>query len=143
MNESTDLHEPELDDETRLYDVVEVCRVCTLARERLVEYVAHGVVVIDVDDGAIRNAGAGTIATATGGAEARTEPDGGFDIGTVRFSHHAVRRLRRAVRIRRELEVELPDLALVVDLMDALERQRRELERLRRELGVRRPDRPA
>lgn len=115
VNESTDPLEPEPQDETRLYSAVEVCRVCALSEERLVEYVAHGVVV-------------GAVTTEREREEAAAR----------RFSHAELHRLVRAVRLRRELEVELPNLALVVDLMDTLERQRRELRRLRRELGARR-----
>ena len=106
----------ELFDETREYTLIELCRVCRLPHERLVEYVAHGVVVREGrDDG-------------RGGDPRGLGPD-------TRFSHGELRRLMRAVRVRRELEVELPNLALVVDLLDALERQRRELARLRRQLG--------
>ena len=36
--------EPEILDERREYTAVELCRVCRLPHERLVEYVAHGVV---------------------------------------------------------------------------------------------------
>ena len=115
MNESSDPLEPEPQDETRLYSAVEVCRVCALSEERLVEDGAHGVVVGASGAGREREEGAAP-----------------------RFSHAELHRLVRAVRLRRELEVELPNLALVVDLMDTLDRQRRELRRLRRELGTRR-----
>ena len=57
----------------------------------------------------------------------------GADGARERFTHVEVHRLVRAVRVRRELEVELPDLALVLDLLETIERQRRELERLRRQ----------
>jgi len=52
-----------------------------------------------------------------------------------RFTHVELQRLVRAVRVRRELEVDLPSLGLVVDLLERLEHQRRELERLRRQLS--------
>ena len=90
----------EIWDERREYTVEELCRVCRLEPDRLVEYVAHGVV---------------------GGDGARE-----------RFAWVEVHRLVRAVRVRRELEVELPDLALVMDLLDTIESQRRELDVLRR-----------
>lgn len=57
-----------------------------------------------------------------------TEVDGHGE----RFTHVQLHRLVRAVRVRRELEVELPDLALVVDLLETIERQKRELDVLRR-----------
>ena len=52
-----------------------------------------------------------------------------------RFTWLELHRLVRAVRVRRELEVELADLALVLDLLETIERQRRELDVLRRHDG--------
>ena len=52
-----------------------------------------------------------------------------------RFTWIELYRLVRAVRVRRELEVELADLGLVMDLLETIERQRRELDVLRRHGG--------
>ena len=48
-----------------------------------------------------------------------------------RFSGAALRRARRALRLERDLELNLSGLALALDLME-------EIEQLRRELGARR-----
>lgn len=55
----------------------------------------------------------------------------------VRYTHVELGRLVRAVRIGRELEVDVPHLALVMDLVETIERQRRELDLLRRQIGSR------
>lgn len=52
-----------------------------------------------------------------------------------RFTWIELHRLVRAVQVRRELEVELADLALVMDLLETIESQRRELDVLRRHGG--------
>ena len=52
----------------------------------------------------------------------------------VRFAAPALRRARRAVRVQREFEIDLESLALVVDLFERLEAQRREIRVLRARL---------
>ena len=42
-----------------------------------------------------------------------------------RFDAHAVRRVRRAHRLMRDLHVNLPGVALALDLLERLERHRR------------------
>jgi chaperone modulatory protein CbpM len=53
------------------------------------------------------------------------------DTGEWRFGGAALRRARLALRLERDLEINLAGVALALELMD-------ELERLRRELGARR-----
>ena len=60
---------------------------------------------------------------------------GGVAESRERFTWIELHRLVRAVRVRRELEVELADLPLVLDLLETIERQRRELDVLRRHGG--------
>jgi len=45
-----------------------------------------------------------------------------------RFSGAALRRARTAMRLQRDLELNLPGVALVLDLMEELDRLRRELD---------------
>ena len=55
-----------------------------------------------------------------------------FDAAEWRFPGAALRRARTALRLQRDLEINLPGVALALQLME-------ELERLRRELKVGRP----
>ncbi|HLZ98670.1 MAG TPA: chaperone modulator CbpM [Steroidobacteraceae bacterium] len=49
-----------------------------------------------------------------------------------RFAGTALRRARTALRLQRDLEVNLPGVALALELMEELDALRRELESLRR-----------
>lgn len=91
----------ELLEETRLYDLEFVCRSCGVAEETVVELVAEGVV----------------------------EPEDG-DRRHWRFTGTAVRRAQVAVRLTRELDVNLAGAALALDLLDEIERLRRRLRRM-------------
>ncbi len=53
------------------------------------------------------------------------------DPASGRFPVRAVRRLRKAIRLRRDLGVNLVSLGIILDLLDRLEAMERELERLR------------
>ncbi len=90
-----------------VYAREEVCALCRIDAVVLVEYVRHGVVVAEDEEG-------------------------------VRFAAPALQRVLRAVRVQREFEIELDALALVVDLFETLERQRREIDVLRGRLLARR-----
>ena len=46
------------------------------------------------------------------------------------FDHLAVKRLQTAVRLQRELDVNLPGVALVLDLLDELQELRQQCRRL-------------
>ena len=52
-----------------------------------------------------------------------------------RFDGHDVRRARRAIRLQRDLELNLAGTALALDLLDELERLRERLQTLERQLS--------
>ena len=80
--------------ETR-FSVDELCHICQVSRELLVEMVAEGIA-----------------------EPAGTEP------ANWRFSGTSIARLRTAIRLQRDLHVNLAGVALALDLLDELERLR-------------------
>lgn len=58
-----------------------------------------------------------------------------FDASTGRFPVRALVRLRKAIRLRRDLGVNLMAVGIVLDLLDRQEVMELELERLRKELS--------
>lgn len=84
-------------------DVNELCRVCELSEELLVEWVAEGV----------------TEPRASGG-------------GDWRFGPRQLRRVRKARRLQVDLELETASLPLVLDLLDEIEQLRRRVRLLER-----------
>ena len=58
-----------------------------------------------------------------------------FNASTGRFPVLAVGRLRKAIRLRRDLGVDLVAVGIVLDLVGRLEAMEMEIERLRAELG--------
>jgi MerR HTH family regulatory protein len=64
-----------------------------------------------------------------------------FNASTGRFPVLAVGRLRKAIRLRRDLGVDLVAVGIVLDLVGRLEAMEMEIERLRAELG-RAPEAP-
>lgn len=58
-----------------------------------------------------------------------------FNASTGRFPILAVGRLRKAMRLRRDLGVDLAAVGIVLDLVGRLEAMEMEIERLRAELG--------
>jgi len=89
-------------EESAVLTVEELSRICCVDPRHIVEYVEEG--VLDV-----------------------------VEIGTAewRFTGAALRRARLALRLERDLELNLAGVALAIELMD-------ELQRLRRELNARR-----
>lgn len=85
--------------------LVEACRYCGTSREAVVAIVAEG--IVDVEG-------------------ARPE-EWAFDTSSPR-------RLRRALRLRRELELESAGVALALDLFDELDEMRRRLAMLEYQL---------
>jgi chaperone modulatory protein CbpM len=88
-------------DESTHLTLTELSRMCAVAERHIIEYVEEGVLRA---------------------VEVNT---------TWRFSGSELRRARRAVRLERDLELNLSGLALALDLME-------EIDRLRLELNLRR-----
>jgi chaperone modulatory protein CbpM len=84
-----------LDDSIEL-SLEELCALCSVSEESVVEIVAEGVV----------------------------EPLG-HDRRQWRFSGVAVKRIRRVIRLQREFDVNLPGAALALELLEEVERLRR------------------
>ena len=89
-----------LDDDTEL-TLAELCRTCRLPAEEIFELVEHGVV----------------------------EPVGRSPSGW-RFHQVSIRRVRRAVRMERDLGLNAAGAALALDLLDELEALRARVRRL-------------
>lgn len=88
---------PELLDETLDLSLREVCLACGVHAEYVLELVAEGVI----------------------------QPAADRSARAWRFDGIAVTRIQRALRLEQDLGVNLPGIALVLDLLDELERQRR------------------
>jgi chaperone modulatory protein CbpM len=86
-------------EESDLLTVAELSRICAVDERHIVELVDEGVISI-------------------------------VEIGTTewRFSGTALRRTRLALRLERDLELNLPGVALALDLMEEVERLRRALQ---------------
>lgn len=83
-------------DESTEFTLAELCSICSVPEQLVVEIVAEGIV----------------------------EPIGG-ERAHWRFSGIAVARIRRVIRLQREFEVNLPGAALALDLLEEIERLRR------------------
>ena len=101
---TSEIYSGDLIDERTSYSLRELCRLCGTDRELIVEMVEHGIVQPRRSD------------------------------AEWRFSGVALVRLRRAVRLRRDLGVDLPGLALSLDLLDELEGLRRQVQSLRQQI---------
>jgi chaperone modulatory protein CbpM len=85
-------------EESALLTIEDLSRMCTIDERRIVEFVEEGVLH------AVRT-----------------------DAAEWRFTGAALRRTRVALRLERDLEINLAGVALALELMDELERLRREL----------------
>jgi len=56
------------------------------------------------------------------------------EAGQWQFDVAALSRLRKAMRLQRDLKINLPGLAMSLDLLDEVQEMRREVERLNRQL---------
>lgn len=92
----TDVISAMLLDESVEFSLVEICSLCSVTEEVVVEIVAEGIVV-------------------PSGAE-RAE---------WRFSGVALARVQRVIRLQHDFGVNLPGAALALDLLEELERLRR------------------
>lgn len=79
--------------------VSELCRCCSVRQEVILSLVEEGVLV-----------------------------PSGRDRGEFRFAGSSVKRARRAIRIHKELEINLPGVALALELLDEVERLRDRLQ---------------
>ena len=86
-------------DESTLLSIEDLCRICAIERSHVVEFVEEGVLEVAA-------------------VEAREW----------RFRGGALRRARIAVRLQRDLELNLVGVALALDLMDEIERLRRDIQ---------------
>lgn len=75
--------------------------------------------------------------------EGLLRPQGGGRPAEWRFSGLEVRRARRALRLQRDLDLNLAGAALAVDLLDELETLRGRIRVLERQLGIRHEHEPA
>ncbi len=83
-------------EETVVLSVADLCRMISVDRRRVVEWVEEGVISVLE-----------------------------FDASEWRFSGSALRRARIALRLERDLGVNLPGVALALDLLEELEQLRR------------------
>jgi chaperone modulatory protein CbpM len=85
-------------DESTLLSIEDLCRICAIDRSHIVEFVEEGVLEVAA-----------------------------VDASEWRFRGGALRRARTAVRLQRDLELNLVGVALALDLMDEIERLRRDI----------------
>jgi chaperone modulatory protein CbpM len=95
--------DPELLDERLRFSLRDMCRICGVHAEFLVELVQEGVIAP---------------------AEGLPGPEPAR-IGLLRFDGYAVVRVQRAVRLQQDLGVNLAGIALALDLLDEIEVLRR------------------
>lgn len=88
------------------YSVEQVCHLCEISVERLTAFVEFGVL----------------------------KPAGHTPQEWI-FPPHALMQTRRAVRLQRDLELEMPGLALALDLLEEVSELRREIQHLRAQLA--------
>lgn len=106
MAADDDVLSGDLVDDTARLDLDELCRTCGVEADYVVEMVEAGII----------------------------RPEG--DRRTVwRFSAVAVMRSRKALRLRRDLDINMAGLAVTLDLLDEVDRLQGELKSLRRRLG--------
>ncbi len=89
------------------YSLREVCERSGLSAERVIEWVDFGII----------------------------EPLGD-QYKDWRFGPSHLSRLGRALRLQRDLDINLAGIALALDLLDDIEKQRRELNSLKRHFGL-------
>lgn len=103
MSDSKDPMIGEVVDDRARYTLREVCEQCGVSAEHVIELVQHGVL----------------------------HPEGREPVSW-RFSSRMLIRSRKAHRLRRDLDLNLPGLALCLELLDEVESLRREVKVLRR-----------
>lgn len=99
--------EIEVLDSGAVFTLREVCERCGMNAELVLEFVDYGIV----------------------------EPEGEAQ-PLWQFAPSQLHRLNRAMRLQRDLDINLPGLALALDLLDELEATRTEMESLKQQLGL-------
>jgi chaperone modulatory protein CbpM len=113
MNQAdTPVHAGNIFEETAVLSVDDLCRLCAIEARRVIDLVEEGVL---------------SVAAAEAAVERDAQPSA--DVSRWRFSGVSVRRTRIAMRLQRDLEINLAGVALALDLMDEVERLRRALRR--------------
>ncbi len=105
MAKQTEVVTGEIVDETVRYGLKEVCEVCGVHAECVVELVEAGIIV-----------------------------PRGNQPSTWRFSVLSVMRSRKALRLQRDLEINIPGIAVTLDLLDEMESLRDQVKSLRQHL---------
>jgi chaperone modulatory protein CbpM len=105
MAKQTEAINGEIVDETVRYGLKDVCEVCGVHAERVVEMVEAGII------------------------EARGDQPSHW-----RFSAISVMRSRRALRLQRDLEINIPGVAVTLDLLDEVESLRDQVKSLKQQL---------
>ncbi|MGA2187215.1 MAG: chaperone modulator CbpM [Steroidobacteraceae bacterium] len=100
----------EIFEECAVLGVDELSRLCAVDRTYIVELVEEGVLSVASFDAALVHG----------------------DASQWRFAGSALRRARTALRLQRDLEINLPGVALALELLEELDELRRELEGGRR-----------
>lgn len=106
---------PELLPVNHVYSMTEVCCLCEVEEHWVVEIVTQGVIEHPLHEQADQQS---------------------HGLVEMYFSHDDLDRLARAIRLQREFEVQVENLALVLDLMDTITQQRQELVVLRQQAGL-------
>ncbi len=88
------------------YTVHEVCEICEVSLERVVSFVEFGVLMPE-----------------------------GTELDDWRFPAQSILQTRRAYRLQRDLELDLPGLALALELLEEITGLRRELTNLRAQIA--------
>lgn len=117
------------------FTLIELSRACGADEEQITALIVEGVIEPIGARGAVGAAGAADVA---GAADAAARRAGASPVASDavraqwRFSGSALRRLRRAMSLSRDLEVNPPGVALALDLLDEIEALRARLHRLGR-----------
>lgn len=98
MGQNKAIPELELIDENTIFTLKEICIICSVRPDYLVEMVEYGIL----------------------------EPVG-TQLNEWRFSAHQLMRFKKAMRIQHDLEVNLPGTVLAIDLLDEIESLRNRL----------------
>jgi chaperone modulatory protein CbpM len=105
MARETEVITGEIVDETVQYRLKEVCEVCGVHAEFVVEMVEAGII----------------------------KPKGA-EPSTWRFSSLSIMRSRKALRLQRDLDINIPGVAVTLDLLDELESLRDQVKSLKQQL---------